>query len=248
MSLYVEERGTGETLLLFVHGWISSRRMWYDVVDALDLQRFRCVLFDFRGAGLSDRPALGHDLDGYASDLRAVLHSLAGPAIVVAHSMGGKVSQFVALDPPAAMHKLVLIAPGTARAFGAPTPRHRQLTEAAYGSRDRIARYQRAAMTAPVSPEALERIVEDALVVQREAWFGWYEHGRKAEFSARLGEIALPTVVAAGQRDPLVPPARLRRDVVSQIAGALFVEIRGAGHNLPIEAPREIAGVIAQFA
>ncbi len=222
--------------------------MWYDVVDALDPQRFRCVLFDFRGAGLSDRPAAGHDLPGYAADLRAVLQGLDGPATVVAHSMGGKVAQFVALDPPATMAKLVLVAPGTARAFGAPTARHRHLTEAAFGSRERIGRYQRAAMAAAVPPEALERIVDDALIAQREAWFGWYDNGRKADFSARVGDVALPVVVVAGQRDPLVPPARLRRDVAGAIRGSIFVEVRGAGHNLPIEAPREIAGVIESFA
>jgi pimeloyl-ACP methyl ester carboxylesterase len=35
--------------------------------------------------------------------------------------------------------------------------------------------------------------------------------------------------------------------VTSAIQGALFVQIRDAGHNLPIEAPEEIAQAIRRF-
>ncbi|MBV8749889.1 MAG: alpha/beta fold hydrolase, partial [Candidatus Eremiobacteraeota bacterium] len=97
VTLALEVRGHGPRALLFAHGWISARRMWYEVVDRLDPARFTAHLLDFRGAGLSDRPLTGHDLDGYASDLRAALAAV-GPAVVVAHSMGGKVAQYVATE------------------------------------------------------------------------------------------------------------------------------------------------------
>lgn len=246
VTLALEARGHGPRALLFAHGWISGRRMWYDVVERLDPARFTAHLLDFRGAGLSDRPLEGHDLDGYASDLRAALEAV-GPAVVVAHSMGGKVAQCVATERPANLEKLVLIAPGTARAY-AMNPKHRALAEAAFGSRRRIERFQRAAMAREVAPEAMERIVSDALLSQREAWFGWYDKGRTADFSERLDRIAVKTVVVAGENDPLAPPARVKRDVVDPIDGALFVNLRRAGHNLPVETPDEIAGVIERVA
>ena len=220
--------------------------MWYDVAERLDPARFTAYLLDFRGTGASDRPATGHDLDGYASDLRAALRAV-GPAVVVAHSMGGKIAQFVATEQPPALERLVLVAPGTARAY-AMNPKHRALAEAAFGSRKRIERFQRAAMTRDVAPEVMERIVSDALLAQREAWFGWYDRGRTADFADRLDRIATPTVVVAGENDPLAPPARVKRDVANRIAGAVFVELRNAGHNLPVEAPNEIAGVIERVA
>jgi pimeloyl-ACP methyl ester carboxylesterase len=246
VTLALEVRGNGPRTLLFAHGWISGRRMWYDVADRLDPARFTAHLLDFRGAGLSDRPLEGHDLDGYASDLRAALEAV-GPAVVVAHSMGGKVAQYVATERPANLEKLVLIAPGTARAY-AMNPKHRALAEAAFGSRRRIERFQRAAMAREVAPEVMERIVSDALLSQREAWFGWYDKGRTADFADRLERIAVKTVVVAGENDPLAPPARVKRDVVDPIDGALFVNLRRAGHNLPVETPDEIAGVIERVA
>jgi pimeloyl-ACP methyl ester carboxylesterase len=245
VTLALERRGDGPRTLLFAHGWISGRRMWYDVVERLDPQRYTAYLLDFRGAGLSDRPLTGHDLDGYASDLRAALAAV-GPATVVAHSMGGKVAQYVAADAPAALERLILVTPGPAQAYTV-NARHRTLAEQAFGSRRRIERFQRAAMARDVSPATMERIVEDALIGQHEAWFGWYDHGRAADFADRLGRIAVPTLVLAGENDPLVPPARAKRDVAERIAGALFVMLRNAGHNLPVESPDEIAGAIDRF-
>jgi pimeloyl-ACP methyl ester carboxylesterase len=246
VALAVEARGGGPRRVLFAHGWISGRRMWYDVAERLDGARFTVHLMDFRGAGLSDRPLAGHDLDGYASDLRAVIGAVR-PHVVVAHSMGGKVAQYVAAAGALDAERLVLVAPGSARAY-AMSAKHRALAEAAFGSRARIERFQRAAMRREVAPEAMERIVTDALVAQREAWFGWYDNGRSADFADRLGAIRVPTVAVAGEHDPLAPPQRVRRDVADAIEGALFVELRGVGHNLPVEAPDEIAGVIARVA
>jgi pimeloyl-ACP methyl ester carboxylesterase len=246
VTLAIETRGHGPRALLFAHGWISGRRMWYEVAERLDPERFTAHLMDFRGAGLSDRPLDGHDLEGYASDLRAALAAV-GPAVVVAHSMGGKIAQYVATERPANLERLVLVAPGTAFAY-AMNPRHRALAEAAFGSRRRIERFQRVAMVREVAPEVMERIVSDALLSQREAWFGWYDKGRTADFSDRLDRIAVKTVAVAGENDPLAPPQRVKRDVVERIEGALFVNLRRAGHNLPVETPEEIAGVIERVA
>ncbi|HEX3550774.1 MAG TPA: alpha/beta fold hydrolase [Candidatus Elarobacter sp.] len=246
VALAVETRGTGPRRLLFVHGWISGRRMWYDVAGRLDPLRYTAHLVDFRGAGLSDRPSGGHDLDGYAADLRAVLDDVR-PDVLVAHSMGAKVAQYVAASDALPLERLVLVAPGSARAY-AMSAKHRALAEAAYGSRARIETFQRAAMRRDVAPDVMERIVTDALIAQREAWFGWYDNGRSVDFADRLGAIRIPTVAVAGENDPLAPPARVKRDVADAIPGALFVELRRAGHNLPIETPDEIAGLIARVA
>ena len=205
VTLALESRGDGPRALLFAHGWISSRRMWYDVVERLDPARFTAHLLDFRGTGQSDRPADGHDLDGYASDLRAAL-AVVGPAVVVAHSMGGKVAQFVAATGAPRSSSWCWSRPAR-RAPRASSERHRALAEAAFGSRGRIERFQRGAMTRAVAPAVMERIVDDALVAQREHWFGWYDRGRDADFTDRVGRIAVPTVVVGGENDPLAQPS-----------------------------------------
>ncbi len=246
VSLALETRGSGRRRLLFAHGWISSRRIFYDVVARLDPTHYTSHLLDFRGAGLSDRPAKGHDLLGYAGDLRAALDAVAAPVDLIAHSMGGKVAQYVALEPPPNLSRLILIAPGTARVYATST-RHRALAEAAFGSRVRIEHFQRAAMVRDIAPDAMERLIDDALVAQREAWFGWYDRGRSVDFAARLHEVKIPTIVIAGDRDPLAPLARLRRDVAGSIGGAAIITLRDVGHNAPVEVPAEIAGILERL-
>ncbi len=220
--------------------------MWYDVADRLDGNRCTMHLLDFRGCGLSDRPAEGHDLEGYASDLRVALGSIEAPVTLVAHSMGAKLAQYVAAERPQNLERLILVAPGTARAARFPQ-KHRALTLAAYGSRERIERFQRAAMARDVPPRSMLRIVDDALVAQLQHWIGWYDRGRGIEFVERLAEIAVPALVIAGAKDPLALADRVKRDVATAIHGALFVLLRDAGHNLPIETPDDIASAIDRF-
>ena len=221
--------------------------MWYDVADRLDPQRFTLHMLDFRGCGLSDRPPDGHDLPGYLSDARTVLAAIGAPVLLAGHSMGGKIAQYLASEGPANLDKLLLVAPGTA-AGGRASARQREAAIGSYGSRERIEAFQRAAMRAMPSDEAMERIVEDALLAQREHWSGWYDNGRFVEFRERLHRIAVPALCIAGEMDPLVPPLRARREVAQQIAGCLFVSLRNAGHNLPVETPEEIAGALRRFA
>jgi len=220
--------------------------MWYEVAERLDPGRFTLHLLDFRGCGLSDRPRTGHDLDGYAGDLRAALASIEAPVTLVGHSMGGKLAQLVASERPSNLARLLLVAPGLPRALRL-SPQHRELTLDAFGSRERIERFQRAAMAAQPPPATMQRIVEDALLCQFEHWIGWYDRGRGIDVSDRLASIAIPTLVVAGAGDPLVPQARIKTDVAGAIEAALFVSLRNAGHNLPIEAPADIASAVERF-
>ena len=177
--------------------------------------------------------------------MRAAVATLGEDITVVAHSAGGKVAQYVATDAPANLARLVLLAPGTARGISA-NPKHRVLTERAFGSRRRIEAFQRGAMARDVSEEAMERIVDDALVAQREAWFGWYDNGRTASFADRIGGVRVPTSVLVGDADPLTPASRLQREVVDLIPGATLTVLAGVGHNIPIEAPGAVAAVVEQ--
>ena len=60
----------------------------------------------------------------------------------------------------------------------------------------------------------------------------------------RLGEIAVPTRVIAGERDPSTPP-ELMREIADRIPGASFHVVAGGPHMLSLERPAELALVIA---
>lgn len=246
VQLCVERHGSGSRHVLFLHGWISARRMWFEVAQRLSADRFTVHMLDFRGCGLSDRPPSGHHVQGYASDVFAALGAIDAPVTLVGHSMGGRVAQLVATHGPANLQRLILVAPGAA---GGPrvSKRRAHLALEAFGNRSRIEAFQRAAMRVEVANDVMRRIVDDALVAQSEVWFGDRDRAASYDFSDKLADIAVPTLCIAGEKDPLAPPVRVRADVVQRIPGALFVTLRNAGHNLPIEAPDEIAGAIERF-
>jgi pimeloyl-ACP methyl ester carboxylesterase len=247
VRLCLEQRGSGSRHVLFAHGWISSRRMWYDVAQRLDMQKYTLHLLDFRGCGLSDRPAEGYDLAGWASDLRKALAVIPAAVTLVAHSMGARMAQFLAAERPANLERLILAAPRSATA-SAPNPKQHALAAAAFGSRSKIEAFQRAAMGRSVPDETMERIIDDALICAREAWFTWFDAGVSEDFTDRLARISVPSLAIAGARDPLASPSRIKREVHDAIPNCVFLIMREAGHNLPVERPDEIASAIDLFA
>lgn len=246
VKLCLETRGSGRIPLLFVHGWISSRRMWYDVAERLDPDRCTMHLLDLRGSGLSDRPAHGQHVRGYLEDVFAAIEAIGAPVNIVAHSMGGRIAQLAAIESPERIERMVLLAPGAA---GGPkaSKRRADLALHAFGNRERIEAFQRAAMSVAVAPDVMERLVDDALVAQREVWFGDPGPHEPVDFTDRLGEIKTPVLCLAGARDPLAPPLRVKSDVAALIPGALMVTLRNAGHNLPVEAPGDVVAGIERF-
>ncbi|MEY9860073.1 non-heme chloroperoxidase [Catenulispora sp. GAS73] len=79
----------GDRPVVFVHAWGLNSCMWdYQIAD-LAGSGFRCITFDRRGHGRSDRPGVGYDLDTLADDLASVLETLdLSNVTLVAHSLG----------------------------------------------------------------------------------------------------------------------------------------------------------------
>jgi haloacetate dehalogenase len=129
VHLQVRTAGSGPPLLL-LHGHPQTQAMWHVVAPAL-AARHSVVLMDLRGYGDSDRPPSTPDHATYskrvmAADALAVMQQLGHTRFdVLAHDRGARVAHRLALDHPAAVHRLMLldIAPtlamyeGTTRAF-----------------------------------------------------------------------------------------------------------------------------------
>jgi pimeloyl-ACP methyl ester carboxylesterase len=81
----------GAPALVFLHGITLDMTTWhYQWTELSD--RYRCILFDARAHGRSQRPATGdYSLEAIARDLKAVLDAVVptGSAVLIGHSMGG---------------------------------------------------------------------------------------------------------------------------------------------------------------
>jgi pimeloyl-ACP methyl ester carboxylesterase len=73
---------------------------------------FRCVAYDHRGWGESDKPETGYSIQELANDAGGFNPSAGtDPFVLIGHSMGGKVAQRLAAKRPEGLEALILVAP-----------------------------------------------------------------------------------------------------------------------------------------
>jgi len=97
--------------ILFVMGWITSHKSWELQVNYFSaLEEYQCCAFDNRGIGFSDVPAGPYTMDVFATDVVKLVNHLAWDKFhLVGVSMGGMISQHVALRIPTQILSLSLI-------------------------------------------------------------------------------------------------------------------------------------------
>src|SRR5277367_174151 len=108
VKLYYEVHGSGEPLLMIM-GLGSSSATWSpELVEELSTH-FRTIIYDNRGTGRSDKPAIKYSLEMFARDAIAILDALKiERAHVFGVSMGGMIAQELALQHSSRLQTLTL--------------------------------------------------------------------------------------------------------------------------------------------
>ncbi|HET6793796.1 MAG TPA: alpha/beta fold hydrolase, partial [Acidimicrobiales bacterium] len=109
-----ESYGTGDRVLVYMHGLLLDSGINRGLARALAEQGFRVVLLDLLGHGGSDKPdhASEYRMDLYAAQLMALLDDLGVPAAAVGGvSLGANVSLAAAVRAPDRMIGMVLEMP-----------------------------------------------------------------------------------------------------------------------------------------
>ena len=107
ISLYYEEHGTGEPLVL-LHGGFGSLENFDGVREALGAGR-RLVLVDLQGHGRTpevDRPL---KIETLADDVAGLIEQLGGTADVLGYSFGGEVALRLGIQHPERVRNLVVV-------------------------------------------------------------------------------------------------------------------------------------------
>jgi pimeloyl-ACP methyl ester carboxylesterase len=238
--------GDGPPHLLFMHGWAGSGRYFDATISRLDLTRLGTVTYDLRGHRESGPAPSDHTLERLAADALAVADAAGlDQFVVVGFSMSAKFCQYLSLVAPDRVAGQILVA-------GCPAgeiPLPRELIDdwlGREGDAARMAELPVPFMTRPVAPELIERFAEDAATIGRVALEGTLDTVMTTSFVDRLSAITAPSLVIGGSGDPMFTPDMLRTAVVPPLAGARL-ELVDCGHEIPIEAPGELAALIEGF-
>ena len=107
--------GRGASTLVFSHGFGCNQAMWKYLAPQFE-DRFRVVMYDLVGAGLSDLSAFDKTkynvLEGYARDLNEIIDAYAeGPVILVGHSVSAMIGTLADRLSPGRVAAHVMIGP-----------------------------------------------------------------------------------------------------------------------------------------
>jgi esterase len=252
MILHAVERGEGKPLAL-LHGLFGQATNFGTVQRRLAVGR-RVIALDLRNHGASPR-APRMDYPDMAEDVLETLRALeALPAVLVGHSMGGKVAMAAALEAPAAVARLLVV-------DIAPVPYdhvrgHADFLAAmsALDLHPGLTRAEADAALAEAVPSTETRgfLLQNLRVGAAPAWrlnlpaiasslpalVGWPDLE-----GARYGG---PTLFLSGARSDYVSPA-YRPAIRALFPAARFVALKGAGHWIHADDPDGFVSVVEAF-
>jgi 3-oxoadipate enol-lactonase len=244
-------RRTGEPLLA-LQGLGADSRGWIAQQRALGA-RHRLILVDNRGVGGSDRPDGPYDLEVMAGDAVAVLDDLGiGSAHVMGASMGGVLSQVLAVRHPERVRSLVLACTACRH--------HRWRRELLEEWREVALTDGMGAVTSVaarwlVGPRMLRRFQPAigmlgplALRVQPEQFAAQIGAILDLDDAVRLelGAVTVPTRVVVGSQDMLTPMGDAE-EVAELIPDAELTVLGGAAHGLMVEQSGTFNRVVLEF-
>jgi len=252
LRLRVAVRGEGQPLLLLM-GIGGNLDMWRPFEDRLDSTHVQTITVDAPGTGGSEPYRLPRRMPGLARTMIRLLDVLGYSTVdVLGVSFGGVLAQQLAHQAPHRVRRLVLAAtgPGLGGVPGSPRVLLRLATPRRYTQPDYFRRiagdiYGGGVRRDPDavlhgSPARFARAPSAAgYLAQLYAIAGW----TSLPWLARLRP---PTLVLAGDDDPIVPLVNGRL-LARLIPDATLRVVEGGGHLFLLERPAEMADLVSRF-
>src|SRR5208283_4342007 len=256
INLNYETYGDGEPLLLIM-GFGMSGAGWIPSLPFFN--GFKCIYFDNRGTGLSDKPEGIYTVEGMADDASNLIRALGiEKAKVFGVSMGGMIAQELTLRHPDQVAKVVLgctMAGGPTAKMAAPEVAMKLVegtklmaTNPEQGldtimpllypeefakAHPEIKQLMLAGMRMmpPTPSDAVDRTIAGIMTFNA---------------SDRLDQIKCPVLIVHGDQDLLIPPENAHL-IKNRIPQAEVFMIPNAGHAFQAADPIGIHQRIAQF-
>jgi len=257
VEIYYEVQGHGQAILFFSETACDGE-IWkrYQVPEFS--KDHRVITHDYRGTGKSSKPSIDYTTRMFCDDAMAILdHLNVRDAIVLGHSMGGRVAQLVALEYPERVKKLILASTGASfpGAAGLPLVMCREMIEWGYeeyvkkhtiqvGFTDEFVKQR---------PDHLEAFFRARLgnLCPVEFYLRHVLSRQSHDTSGRLKDIGVPTLVMVGELEGDPRAAMSHRTsskiLAKGIPNAKFVMLANQKHNYFASAPDEAHKIIREF-
>ena len=245
-EIYYKDWGEGPAVT-FSHGWPLNADAWDAQLLFLVQNGYRVVAHDRRGHGRSSQPSNGNDMNGYADDLAAVIEALdLHDATLVGHSTGGgEVARYIGRHGTSRVSKALLLSAvppimvqSDTNPEGLPMKVFDDLRAGVMADRSQF--YKDLALPfyganlpgAKVSQGALDQFWLWSMQAGIKGSYESIKAFSETDFTEDLKKFDVPTLVAHGEDDQIVPVKDSARKSAKLIPGAQEIYYPGAPHGL----------------
>ena len=244
------EAGGGPATVVLLHGLGGNTTNWAFNVPAL-AARFRVIVPDQVGFGLSDKPLINYRVSTYVDFLDKFLAELkVERASLVGNSMGGWIAALYALKHPAKVERLVL-----ADAAGFAPPKEFDLAAlSGLNPSTRDGMRQLAGMVFFNRLAQTDAAIDIMLGARLSAGDGYTIqslvesiHRGEDMLDGRLSAIKAPTLIVWGREDGLTPLAREGERFRQGIPHAQLIVFEQCGHLPQVERAADFNAAVLKF-
>lgn len=250
ISIRFEVSGpSGAPWVVLSNSMMTNYRMWDAQLEAL--QDYRVLRYDQRGHGETDGPEGAYSFEMLADDAIALMdHVGAGRVHWVGCSMGGMTGQAVALNCPDRVRSLALC---DTRGHSPESKKAQRIKRIEIVQRDGVEPMVEGCLRGNFSPEFIdanpELMDEMRGIVRGTSVAGVVgcSHALSAHnYSPRLHEIVVPTIIVVGENDESTPVSQ-SQDMFDRIPNARMVVLPQAKHLSNIERAVEFNEALLEF-
>lgn len=254
VSIFYEDQGQGKPFV-FIHGWPLNGDQWEYQTGPLLEAGYRCITYDRRGFGKSDRPATGYDYVTLAADLKAVIDSTgATDLILVGFSMGGgEIAKYFSEFGGVGVSKVALIStvlpfmlqsPGNEE--GVPQEVFDGMAEGIKNDRPAFLEtftkdfFGQSKLNVPVSEAFIQQSVNVAMQASSVATLQAANSFASTDFREDIPQINVPTLIIHGTADKIVPIEKSSDRTAEMLKAATYKKYEGEPHGLLYTSRKEV--------
>lgn len=261
ITIFYQEFGTGKPVI-FIHGWPLNHEMWEYQLSELPKHNFRCIAYDRRGFGKSDRTWEGYDYNTLANDLHELITQLnLSEVVLVGFSMGGgEIAKYIGKFGSDKISKIIFISSVTP--FRLKTNDNPEGTDkAAFDETIEKIKADRPAFlvdfgkkfygvdssSKPVSKAILNWNQMLCLNSSAKATVDCVRSFSETDFREDLKKITIPVLIIHGDADKTVPIKLSGDKTASLLPHAKYIVYKKAPHGLFITEKEKLNSDLIQF-
>jgi pimeloyl-ACP methyl ester carboxylesterase len=244
--------GNGDPLIMCM-GYASNMDLWSTDAIAILKNKYKLIVFDYRGMGYSTNADTSFTIGTLADDVNELLGNLNIPrAHVLGWSMGGYVAQMFAIKYPEKVNKLVLYATDCGDTITVnpsqdiidilsnPTSTPLELLSTLFPD-DWLATHPE---PWKYLPDAIEPYNNETIGLQYYAIQDWLSPGGGS--AGQLNQLNMPVLLICGIQDKVVPSIN-STILADSIQTATIIRVQDSGHGMMYQMPETFANYVLTF-